>query len=177
MTLLNFTPFPQLTTNRLLLRPLHFNDAIAIANLRSNEIVNKYLNRPKTSTPKQAQLFINKINKSIQNNEAVYWVITLKNSDVLIGTICLWNIESKEESAEIGYEMLPQYYKQGIMNEALQAVINFGYETMQLHVIIAFTINANLASVQLLERNSFKPDYTFKNEDYTTNEVKYYRTK
>jgi [ribosomal protein S5]-alanine N-acetyltransferase len=174
---LNFTPFPELVTNRLLLRQLHSSDALSIAHLRSNEIVNKYLSRPKTSTLTQAQLFINKINKSIRNNEAIYWVITLKNSDALIGTICIWNIEPKEESAEIGYEMLPQYYKQGIMNEALQAVINFVYETMQLRVIIAFTITDNLASVQLLERNSFKPDYTFKNEDYTINEVKYYRTK
>ena len=155
---LNFSPFPQLITERLVLRQLIAADADDIIVLRNNETVNQYLNRPKKTTPGDALIFIDKITKGINNNESMYWVIALKENNRLIGTTCLWNIVAKEDTAEIGYELHPDFHGKGIMQEAMQAVIDFGFNGMQLKVITAFTSVANIASIKSLERNNFKLD-------------------
>jgi len=158
MLKLNFSPFPFLNTERLALRQLTTDDAGAIASLRSNAIVNKYLERPKSTTSDEALHFIDKINRVINNNESIYWVITLKETNHLIGTICYWNIVVEEDTAEIGYELLPDFYGKGIMQEAMTAVIKFGFNTMQVKNITAFPLAANIPSIKLLERNNFKID-------------------
>jgi [ribosomal protein S5]-alanine N-acetyltransferase len=158
MLQLNFSPFPVLKTKRLVLRPLTIADADEIAALRSNEAVNKYLERVKTTSAEEALLFIDKINNSISNNQSIYWVIALQETNQLIGTICFWNIVTTEDTAEIGYELLPDYHGKGIMQEAITAVISFGFREMQTKSITAFPLATNIASIKLLEKNDFKID-------------------
>jgi [ribosomal protein S5]-alanine N-acetyltransferase len=152
---INFSPFPQLSTERLLLRSLQDTDAGEIFALRSDDNNNKYLDRPKANTIEDAQEFIQKIVNGISNNESIYWVISFKNETTLAGTICLWNFDTVKEVAEIGYELLPGYKGKGIMQEAMQKVIAFCFETMQLQSIEACVHKDNIASVKLLEKNNF----------------------
>ncbi|MGG9961067.1 GNAT family N-acetyltransferase [Ferruginibacter sp. SUN106] len=158
MLQLNFSPFPQLTTERLVLRALTTADAGAIAALRSNEIVNQYLDRPKTTTPGDALLFIEKISKTLANKEGAYWVIALKENNALIGTICYWNLIPEENIAEIGYELHPDFHGKGIMQEAIEAVIDYGFNEMNVEIITAIPIAANTPSRKLLKRNNFTID-------------------
>ncbi len=174
MVQLNFSPFPYLTTERLVLRQLTIADADAIAALRSNETVNKYLDRAKTTTAEEALPFIEKINDSISNNKSIYWVIALKETDQLIGTICFWNIVTGEDTAEIGYELLPDYHGKGIMQEAISAVINFGFTTMKVKTITAFLLAKNIASIKLLEKNNFKIDTSEKYKEEKDEAMKGY---
>jgi [ribosomal protein S5]-alanine N-acetyltransferase len=162
MLQLNFSTFPVLQTASLVLRQLAPEDVTAITALRNNEIVNQYLGRPKKTTTEEALLFIDKINKSIANNQSVYWAIALQENNFLIGTICYYNIDAEKAEAEIGYELHPDHHGKGIMQEAMAAVIDYGFNTMQLKVITAFTMQANIASVKSLERNNFKLDTTGK---------------
>lgn len=155
MLQLQFSPFPQLNTKRAILRQLTIADADAIAALRSDPLVNQYLDRPKTTTPEEAVQFIEKINLHISNNIALYWVIALQENDQLIGTICLWNFNIEEDTAEIGYELLPDFQGKGFMQEALQAVIDYACKTLQLKTITAFTVFENIPSIKLLQKNNF----------------------
>jgi [ribosomal protein S5]-alanine N-acetyltransferase len=156
MLQLNFSPFPYLKTGRLVLRQLTIADADAIAALRSNETVNKYLERVKTTSAEEALLFIDKINNSISNNQSIYWVIALQETNQLIGTICYWSIIIENDTAEVGYELLPDYHGKGIMQEAITAVINFGFTKMKIKTITAFPLAINISSIKLLEKNNFK---------------------
>jgi len=124
--------------------------------LRNNEVVNQYLGRPKATSTAGAIAFIDKITNGIANNESMYWVICFKDDLQLIGTICTWNIDIEKDTAEIGYELLPSFHGKGIMQEALTAVIDFGFNSMQLKSITAHTVPGNIASSKLLERNNFK---------------------
>jgi len=154
----NPNPFPTLTTERLLLRQLKTTDKKAVFKIRSNDIIYKYIAKETFKKIEEAQSFIAKINKGITNKEHVFWAITLKETQELVGTICLWNFSKDRLIAEVGYELYPDYYKQGIMNEALQSVIKFGFELLKLNTIEAFTHNNNGASKTLLMRNNFKLD-------------------
>src|SRR5688572_16235970 len=129
---LNFSPFPRLTTERLQLRELCKKDGHDIMVLRSDDRVNEYINRPKSIAIDDAVAFIDKIENSIKNNESVYWAVTQKTSDTLIGTICLWNISLERDMGEIGYELSPRFQGKGMMQEAVAAVIKFGFEQMGL---------------------------------------------
>lgn len=148
--------FPVLTSGRLLLRQLVLEDAGEIVKLRSDEQVNKYLDRPETTNYNEAVEFIKKIEAG-SNNKSPYWAISLKDAPKLIGTICLWNVNPQDASIEIGYELHPDYQRKGIMQEALTAVIAYAFETLNYQTIVAFTHEANQLSIALLERSNFKP--------------------
>jgi ribosomal-protein-alanine N-acetyltransferase len=158
MPCFHFTSFPVLTTSRLLLRRLNGDDAPRIFALRSNALVNKYLDRPLARSIDDAFDFIKKINLGIDTNQWIYWAINCKDEERLAGTICLWNFSDEEGKAEIGYELLPQYYGQGIMQEAVPMIIRYAFETLKLRKIEACTLDQNIHSVRVLERNHFKRD-------------------
>lgn len=158
MLQINFTPFPVLTTERLILRQLTLEDENEVLAIRSNEMVNKYIDRPPTRTIEDARKFIDRITKNISNNESAFWAITLKNNPALIGSITLWKISKEHERAEIGYELHPDFHGKGIMQEAFTKVVEFGFQTMKLKTIVAFIHKENEPSKKLLEKNNFSVD-------------------
>jgi ribosomal-protein-alanine N-acetyltransferase len=160
MLSINFTPFPELTTERLILRPVELTDADDFVALRSHEAVNQFIDRPKSITRDEAISFIHKIRNGVAINRWVYWAISLKDSPKMVGTICLWNISLKDLTAETGYELHPDYQGKGIMREALSRVIDYGFRDMKLKAIEACTHRDNLRSTSLLERHHFRRSVT-----------------
>ena len=152
----NFKPFPVLKTERLTLRQLANTDDNEIFALRSNENVNKYLDRKPSKSIDDAKTFIQTINKNIQKNDSIYWAITLNDTDKLIGTICLFDFSDDNLKAEIGYELLPEFQGKGIMQEATSKVIDFGIQRIGLNLIEAYTHFENQNSTRLLDKFNFK---------------------
>lgn len=150
-----YTQFPELQTPRLFLRALTTSDDHAIFALRSNDEVNRFIGRTAALTLVDAARFIEDRIKDIAASESLYWAIELKSTGRLIGTICYWNLNYDEESAEIGYELMPDMQGKGIMQEAIAAVIAWGFNEMKLEIITAFTIGEHERSVKLLEKNRF----------------------
>ncbi|MEO6167004.1 MAG: GNAT family N-acetyltransferase [Chitinophagales bacterium] len=159
---LNFTPFPILTTKRLQLRQLTTADANEILIHRSDERILEFIDIPKASTLEDALAFIHKINKGIAENESIFWGIQLKERPLLIGSICLWNISKEENSGEIGYMLHPDSQGKGIMQEALEKVIEFGFINLKLKTVVADVHPNNLKSIQLLKKNGFVYKATIK---------------
>jgi ribosomal-protein-alanine N-acetyltransferase len=148
--------FPTLTTERLILRQPLESDAQQIFLLRSDAIVNKYLDRQPGRTVEEALSFIRKVNERFKNNEGLYWAITQAGNEKLIGTICLFDFSDELKKCEIGYELLPNYQGQGIMNEALKKIIEFTFQTLGLGTIDAFTHKDNQSSTKLLQKFYFQ---------------------
>ncbi|MFB0496638.1 ribosomal-protein-alanine N-acetyltransferase [Mucilaginibacter sp. OAE612] len=151
-----------LNTDRLGLRGLLESDAPQILALRSNAEVNKHLDRAANTTVDEALSFIKKIEVIVSNNEGFYWAITLKDKDELIGTICYWNLNAANKSAEIGYELHPDYHGQGFMQEAISAVLAFGFNDQHFELITACPKQGNESSMKLLKKTgfSFTGDFT-----------------
>jgi ribosomal-protein-alanine N-acetyltransferase len=150
-----FSAFPMLKTERLTLRQLEIADEQEIFTLRSDSEINKYLDRQLSNTINDARNFIKKINESVLKNDSLYWAVTLNDSHVLIGTICLFGFSDENESCEIGYELLTNFQRQGIMTEAVEKVIDYAFHTIQLKKMEAFIHKSNQSSIKLLERHSF----------------------
>jgi ribosomal-protein-alanine N-acetyltransferase len=163
---------PLLTTERLILRQLQSSDDKAIFTLRNNAQVNAFIQRPITGNIYDARHFISTINEGINNSEWLYWAIILKSNQQLVGTICMWHFSNDNTMAEIGYELHPDYQGKGLMNEAIQTIIDYGFNTLDLKTIEAYTQPANTKSVTLLEKNGFLPDST-SNQPGTSREVRF----
>ncbi|MGH2648986.1 MAG: GNAT family N-acetyltransferase [Ginsengibacter sp.] len=158
---LNFKPFPILETGRLTLRNLNNKDAEKIMILRSDDRVNKFIDRPACVDIDDAKKFIEKIENGIAGNKSIYWVITLKDDDTLIGTICVWNISFENDMAELGYELHPDFQGKGMMQEAITKVIDYCFRKMKVKTITALPHPDNRKSINILLRNKFMHD-----EDY-----------
>lgn len=155
---MNFTPFPTLLSERLLLRNIEKSDCDTILFLRSDKEVNKFIERPehrKTKNKEDALKFIKEINENLENNKSIAWGITLKEDPQIVGTICLWNFSEDNKTAEVGYDLNPKFQRKGIMNEALKMIIEFGFTKLNLNLIEAFTHHQNESSKKLLEKNGF----------------------
>ncbi|MEO6541359.1 MAG: GNAT family N-acetyltransferase [Ferruginibacter sp.] len=164
---LNFSPFPEIKTNRLLLRRMTNDDATELLFLRSDDRVMHYIGREKTKTVEEATSFIEKINASVDNNEAIMWAITLADdAGTMIGTICFWNILTDHYRAEVGYILHPDHWNKGLMKEAVQAVIDFGFKQMKLHSIEGHINPANIVSGIVLEKCGFTREAYFKENFY-----------
>ena len=153
---MTLSTFPILVTDRLTLRKLLESDVQEIFLLRSDKIVNKYLDRQPSKTLEEALNFIRKVNDKIKNDTGFYWAITLADNEKLIGTICLFDFSDELKKCKIGYELLPNYHGQGIMNETLKKVIEFTFQTLGLNTIDASTHKDNRRSTKLLLKYNFE---------------------
>lgn len=165
---ISLSPFPILETERLRLRQVTEQDAPSIFDLRSNVAVMKYLDRPPARNLEDALDLIEKIRYSFDHNEGITWAICMKEDQHLIGTIGYWRIDKPHHRAEIGYMLHEIYQGKGIMQEAISAVLNFGFRTLNLHSIEANVNPKNEASIRLLERNGFRQEAYFR-ENYFYN--------
>ncbi|MCI3939055.1 GNAT family N-acetyltransferase [Chryseobacterium aahli] len=145
----------KLETERLILKPIDESHVEDILKIRSNEVVNQFVRRIPPKTNYDALDYILTIKKRVQNNESLNWGISYKNQQNLIGTICLWKFSDDRTEAEVGYELLPGHHRKGIMSEALSAVLNYGFNELNLLDILAFTNKFNENSKGLLVKHDF----------------------
>lgn len=151
-----FLEFPNLATDRLVLRKITKSDGPTIFFLRTDKEVNKYIHRPiPHKTVKEAEDFIDKTTLGIESGKNINWGISLPYETDLIGSICLWNFSEDRKKAEVGYDLHPNYHSQGIMSEALCRIIEFGFLDLKLDEIEAFTHYKNESSKKLLIKNNF----------------------
>ena len=163
---LSFKPFPLIETERLRLRKISRKDVNEIFFLRSDKRVLHYLDKAPAKTKKDAYDFIKILHDAEKNADGITWGITLKNIEKIIGTIGFWRMQKEHYRAEIGYILHPDYWGKGITQEAMTAVIKYGFEVMKLHSIEANVNPDNAASIRLLEKNGFVREAYFKENYY-----------
>lgn len=165
MITINFHPFQNLETERLLLRRIDVNDAEEIFALRSNPETMKYIPRPLALTKEDALEHIAMIEDKIVNNTGINWGITLKGNPKIIGIIGHYKIETENHRSEIGYMSFPESNGKGYMTEAIKAVLTYGFDQLNLHSVEAIIDPANSASERVLQKNGFvKEAHILENE-------------
>ncbi len=166
MLKINFSPFQNLETERLLLRRVVDEDVNEIFALRSDPEVMKYIPRPLVKTKEDALAHVAMIDEKIDSNEGINWAITLKDNPKLIGIIGHYRIKPEHFRAEIGYMLLPEYQGKGIISEAIKTVVKYGFEVMQLHSIEAIIDPKNFASEKVLQKNGFVKEAHLKENEF-----------
>ena len=162
----NFTPFPVLQSERVLLRQVTLEDVDQVYEIRSYAATMKYIPRPRAQNKQDALEHIAMITKGVEDNEFITWAITQKGDDQLVGMICLIRMQLKNFRTEIGYILHPAYHRKGIMSESIQLVIDYAFNVLGFHSIEAVIDPDNLASEKVLIKNNFLKEGHLKENEY-----------
>jgi ribosomal-protein-alanine N-acetyltransferase len=130
-----FKGTPQLEAERLILRKLQPQDEDDIFEYASDNEVTRYMTWDTHKSIEDARNFINFTLGRYERDEAGEWGIVLKETGKLIGAIGFVWFDMKNRMAEIGYVLSRKYWGQGIMPEALNRVLRFAFEEMELNRI------------------------------------------
>ncbi len=155
MLQVNFSPFPVLVTERLVLRRTELPDAPSLFYLRSHEEVMQFIDRPRPSSLEDINALIGKIHNMIADNAGIEWAVTLKGSDEYIGSVSFHLLMKEHYRAEIGYLLHPAFHGKGVMSEAVNAALSYGFGHMDLNSVEAIVTPGNDPSVALLEHKGF----------------------
>ena len=165
----DFSVFPILNTERLILKEITEKDAHELFDMRSSQELMKYIDRPMPSSINDIVALIQKMETMKSKGEGISWGIFKKeNPDLKIGNIGLFRIIHEHYRAEIGYMLNTNEHQKGIMYEAIQKVIEYGFNNIKLHSIEANINPENVASRKLLEKAGFVKEAYFK-ENYFFN--------
>ncbi|HEV7378712.1 MAG TPA: GNAT family N-acetyltransferase [Dyadobacter sp.] len=169
----NFDPFPVLETERLVLYQLTFADTEGIFQLRGNPVAMRYIGKPVLEHLSEAEVLIRHYQDQLHSANGITWGIRLKNlNEPLVGIIGFHRLEKQNYRAEIGYMIHPDYWGKGMMSEAIQIVLKYGFESMGLHSVEARINPDNEQSANILNRNGFvkeaylKESYCFEGHFY-----------
>jgi RimJ/RimL family protein N-acetyltransferase len=144
----------RIVTKRLILRPPTLKDAADIVENVNNLKVSRYLALvPYPYSMKDARFFIKLSQKDPHN-----FGIALKQTGKVIGMIGLSNLNEFVKRAEVGYWLGKKYWRQGIVTEALQAIVKYSFRKLKLVRLQAGTAVENKASAKLLKKVGFKKE-------------------
>lgn len=165
-TQFKFTVFPPLETKRFILRKGRMNDGQDILRLYSNENVVKYLPLPLFASIEDAIDEINWYEKIFKEQTGLRWVIEEIQTNKVIGTCGYLNYEKEHNRIEIGYDLNPDYWGKGVMQEALSAIIHFAFTSMGINKIEAKIEPENTASIKLLEKLNFSQEGLLRQHEF-----------
>ena len=167
MLTVQFTEFPTLHTPRLLLREVTRADAPAMFKMRSDERVMRYIGKQPQQDISEAEQHIESYIQTYAQNEAVNWAICLReNPEQLIGTLGFWKMDKVNHRTEIGYTLQYDYWRQGIMFEAIGAAVEYCFKVLDFHSIEANTDPENEGSGGVLEKHGFVQEAYFRENFY-----------
>jgi len=156
--------FPQLETKRLVLRELTPGDSEALfKNYSDEDISSNFMDEPFTNVG-QAEKLIEAFNLEFEQGKAITWAISLIGTETCIGT-CGYMIDTSF-NAELGYDLSKSLWGNGLMNEALLSIVNYGFECLDFRKIFADTLSSNSRSINLLKKLEFQLDDVRDNSHY-----------
>ena len=161
-----FTEFPVLTTARLQLRQMRPSDAAAMFAIKSNLIVTTPYGQEPHPSPDATLAWMQRHRGYYEQRQALFWCITFKNTETVIGSCTFWNFDPGYHGAEIGYELHPDYWRRGIMSEAVSAALDYGFGALGLHRIEAVMLAENTASEQLVRKLGFAHEGTLRQREF-----------
>ncbi|WP_375058243.1 GNAT family N-acetyltransferase [Zobellella sp. DQSA1] len=147
--------FPVVETKRLILRPLAISDSESLLAIFSDPEVMQYWNTAPWATIQDAFDFVNGSNDSMRNRESITLGVYLKSSDELAGKCMLFNYDRESKRAEIGFGLSRLCWGKGYINEAGEALIQYGFNVLGLRRIEAEIDPDNLSSAKALEKLGF----------------------
>ena len=141
-------------TERLIIRRFTIEDAKDVYECCNDfEVVKTTLGMPWPYTEEMAKGWISKQPKREELGESYEFAICFKeNPNKVIGCVSLMGINSNAKRAEMGYWVGRKYWKQGIATEAAKMMLNFGFDVLGLHSIIARYFDINPASGRVMEK-------------------------
>ena len=171
MIKLEFKPFPNLETERLLLRSIDLSDVDDLFKILNDPDVAEYDYFYPVETKEKTFSFIERYQRELEGNEEITWGIILKENQKLIGTCCLGNFDKGAKRAEIGYALSKAQWGKGYATEAAKKILTYGFKNIKLNRIEATITPGNDSSVRVLEKLGFQREGLVRQRDLIKGKV------
>ena len=143
-------------TQRLKLRPLASQDAQQLFDIHADVAVMRYSNSPSWNRLEQSHELIIESQKWLASARHICLAIERTASSDVVGTCTLFDIDRLNRRAEIGFVLASHAWRQGLMTEALTAMLGYAFESLVLNRIDADTDPRNTAATRLLDNLHFR---------------------
>jgi RimJ/RimL family protein N-acetyltransferase len=157
----------QITTARLILRDFVADDWPAVLTYQSDPRYLRYYEwteRTEAEVRSFVQMFLDQ--QTEQPRRKFQLAITLPEDGRLIGNCGVRRKPENEWEADIGYELVPDYWGRGYATEAARAMAAFGFGELGLHRISAWCIADNAASAHVLEKVGMRREGCLRENEY-----------
>ncbi|MEM1321344.1 MAG: GNAT family protein [Bacteroidota bacterium] len=150
-----------LYSKRLKIRPLQMEDTAALFAYRSDAVTNQFQSWiPKSK--EEVEAFIRKNPTEVNVPESWFQVALVKQEDgQMIGDIGIHFKGSDNRQVELGCTLDKRFHGQGYASEGLNRVIQYLFEELDKHRIVASIDPQNKPSMQLMERLDFRKEAHF----------------
>jgi len=152
----------ELETRDLHLRPSNLSDAQSMFAMLSDAESMKYWSAPPVNSINDALQVLQQDLESDAQGNSLCWAVTLKGQDEMIGKCILFQYSETNQRAEIGFILNRSYWRQGLMYQALEVVIDFAFSILKLHRIEADVDPENAGSLGILEKLGFEHEGLFR---------------
>ena len=147
--------FRELETDRLVLKNIALDDRAFILTQFSNPIVNRYLFDAEPIADLQGAEDIIRYYTQPEPRTHHRWVLVRKEDGAKIGTCGFHCWDAARRCCDAGYDLLPEYWGNGYMGEAMKAILAFAQGDMKIERVHACIYPGNPGSVRLAERLGF----------------------
>ena len=155
MNELIFESFPELNTPRLLLRQITQEDDKSLLEVLSDEDTCKYLTHNAVNNIENIKRMIAGMQRFFDEKQRIRWGIAQKTDNTIIGHCGFFDIDKFNCCAEISYCLKSGTWGQGIMTEAVDAMLRFGFEDYGFNRIVAKVMTDNIGSIKVLQKLGF----------------------
>lgn len=146
-------------TSRLILRDYNEDDILILAQINADERVMEFY--PHTYDLVETQDFIVLQNESIVQNKFAFFAVEEKATEEFIGFVGIKNVNFTAHftpAVEIGWRLAFDKWNQGFATEAALAVLDYGFNKINLREIVAFTAEENKKSERIMQKIGMKKD-------------------
>ncbi len=141
---------PVIETERLVLRPARMEDAAAVFESYARDAeVTRYLSFTPNQTLEQTEEFMRARLRKVEEGAALTWAITRRGEDRLVGMI---ELRPQGFKADVGYVIARPCWGQGLMTEALRAVVDFAFSLPGMWRVWGVCDVENVGSARVMEK-------------------------
>lgn len=143
----------KIETERLILRKFEYtDDGNMLKYWISDPEIQSMYSEPVYSTKQDVKELLDKYINSYGNNDYYRWAVILKETDECIGQIAYFLVDNNNHFAEIEYCIGSLFQRKGLATEATKAVIQYGFDKMNLHKVQISHKSINIPSRKVIEK-------------------------
>lgn len=148
----------EILTDRLVLRFLTGANVPALYDMFSHPEVTRYWSRPRWTELSQAEQMLVDAQEGYRTGSGLLLGVKRRHDHALVGMCSLFHFHIPSRRAEVGYALGRPYWGSGYITEALQALLDYAFQTLDLNRLEADIDPRNLASARTLERLGFQKE-------------------
>ncbi len=160
------------STDRLSFQKVTKKDIESIHKYASDPEVSFFIGWKLKNNINETKCLVNTIISNQEKGTHQYASVVLKSNKEIIGILMIFNYDKISNQAEIGYVFNKEYWNMGYGTETLEVIIDFAFNSLKIHKLVAKVVEGNIGSCRILEKNNFMLEGKLRDHFYIEN--KYY---